>query len=439
MTAQLERELVNIKNKLFSHAVHGLHNYYSHNSILRRYCSFELDKIKKERQWFLDNSVLNSCKYEERNALQSQFVEQVLGKVLTAIQKDHLLDHYEDVITTHHIIKCYEALDQKITQEYKKVQRVARHKRFDHWKGAATIVAGEGEYRESESLDLSADQHQLLVTSSLGDADIVLILDNPNPLVWLINELRDIGLMVNKHRFYYEIVQAAKHALAENPDVADSHQSLLLICLNKAKDMHSEALKYLLDTLGEFKDICQKHDRKTVVSGCLPSLKQRLMADISKFNIQVIKYEPLSQYQEIIMTHEANQAIPLMEEYLKLCGIPFSKPAGPSIQISDKEAKEVELLIQEYKLAEYYSLEYELNRVNWIYFSRKVISLYNAGKHDAGWWLVIQLSDTDKVDLRHFFESYSPIDEENTYQVSFKTSVAVDKQIDEINEYKKQW
>jgi len=443
-------ELDNIKNKLFNRAVSALKRRYSFSygdSILSRYCSFTVDEVKKERQWFLDNSVLNSRKDEEKDAVQNQFEEQLLAKVLMTIQKEHLIDLHKESMAAYHIVRRYQGLDKRITQEYRKVLSITRHNEFDHCRGAGVIIAPTGsQCSEKDTVDLSAGQRQFLVTSTKGDADAVLVLDNPNPLVWLIIQLGDIGLMVDKYYFYFEVVQTAKQYISENPNANDKHQALLLTCLNKAQEIHSKQASYLKRSVRRFQETCKKHNVDVIVSGYLQGLEQRFIGDLSKFNIKIMKYEPHSKFQEIIMTHGAAPAIPLMEHYLKLCGIPYTRPAGPSIQIADKEARKIKLLLRQYKGVDYsftlfgqYFLEHEFNRVDWLHLSRKIISMHNAGENNVGWRLIVQLSDVNNVDLRKLFGSYSPIDEENTYQVYFKTSEDVDKQIDEINEYKRQW
>jgi len=401
--------------------------------------------------------------FEDTVEMSRSFIEKSIDEQLER--------YYKDVVTTDHIIKCYETLENQITQEYEKVKLLSRHNEFDHWRGADVIVTAlakdkeentkvqlvtrhnrfdhlkdggalvsvKATYKVTETLDLSAGQRQFLLTSSEGDADSVLTLDNPNPLVWLMIQLRDIGLMVYKYRFYFEIVSTAKQYITENPSVDNDYQAVLLTCLNKAKDMHSGELKPLLDSLRRFKEVCKKQGGEVVEIVHSPSLKHQLIADISKFNIQFIKYSPSSQYQEIIMTYEANQAIHLMARYLRLCDIPFSRPAGPSIEITDEAAREVELLVQQYKLAEYYSLKYELSRVNWIYFSHKVVQLSSTGRSNIGWGLVFELPDKLNDNLLKLLGPYRRVNKKNTYKVHFKTSAEVDKKIDEINEYKKQW
>jgi len=441
-------EFHNIKRKIFNRAIGAIKQLYSsssRDSLLNEHCSSAIDEVKKERSIFLKNSSLNSRKDSEMTALQTYYEEQILYKVLKVIQKNHLPNCHEYSGRIAHTLRSYTLLTQKISKDYESVLRISKYHRFTKWAGANVIITSENRYTENNTQDLSANQRQLLISSNHGDADLVVVLKNQKPLVWLFNQLSAIDISINKYQFYYEIAALAKQYLAENKSDEDDRQALLLICLNKAEALHNEAKKTSTDRITDFLNICKDHKVPIFATGCIQGLKSRLLADLSKFRIEFIEEEFNSTLQNIVMTYDSSSAIPLMESYLKLCNVPYTRPCGPCLQIEKSVAKNLNLLLHDYKRLDYPSsllgssyFDHEVNRIDWIHFSRKVTHIKNAGKNNVGWKLTFELSDNNNIDLNNLFGSYSKTDDGKTVQVYFYDSESLDKRIDAINEYKQQ-
>jgi len=84
---------------------------------------------------------------------------------------------------------------------------------------------------------------------------VVVVTDNPHPIVWMLYSLRDNSKEYldyrNKYEFYGRIAEAAKLFLEKKSDQKDDIE-LLLVCLAEAEAIVMEKKKDLLRIKNDF-------------------------------------------------------------------------------------------------------------------------------------------------------------------------------------------
>ena len=237
---EIQQRIEKRKRKIFHNCLYGFKAYYTKSScpsIMSSKIHPIIEKIRSNRIDIINSINLESIDPEDISAFQSK-LDNIIEEQAINFCKEFLPEYLEDKLIINHILSGYALLEFEIKNKYDRIKRLYDRDKYKHWRGADVIVTSDEKYRQKSTVDLSGGS-RAVVLSSRGDADFVLVTDNPKPIVWMLYQLRDKSSGYidygNKYVFYGNIVQAAKKILESGEDV--DYPKLMLACLNEAKLM----------------------------------------------------------------------------------------------------------------------------------------------------------------------------------------------------------
>jgi len=213
-----------------------------------------VQEIKMKKEEILQQTPLYSLRAEDVDRFSQALWDTIISESLDCARRSFSEEEkYLGILDE--TLKKFALLRERIQSRYNLIKnQYAGKKRYESWRGADVIVTSENTFIQKKSVDLSGGKHLMLLSSS-GDADVVVVTDNPYPIVWMLYSLRNNSKgyidFRNKYEFYGRVAEAAKLFLEKKPDQKNDRQ-LLLACLSEAESIVMEKKKTLLKIKNDF-------------------------------------------------------------------------------------------------------------------------------------------------------------------------------------------
>ena len=239
---------------------------YSTPRILRYHSRPHVEALRKRREAILQRFGAPGNHYSEIERYEQEMYAQLLQEILQQVAEKQLPRYREEVTRFRMVLERMELLRCHIETCFPTIRRFYHaERRFDRWKGCKVMVTSDRNARQRNTIDLSGGQRLIVFSDGRGDADFVVVTDNPHPLVWLMQRLwKEEGQgfidFQNKFEFFGRIATAAQQFLAENStDDEAGEQRLLLHCLQEPIAMVTEYRDEAQKWLDEFEAYCSEH------------------------------------------------------------------------------------------------------------------------------------------------------------------------------------
>jgi len=219
-----------------------------------------VQEIKLKREEILGRTPLYSLRMEDVDRFSQTLWDTIFSEALDCARRNFSEEEkYLDILDE--TLKQFALLRERIQSSYRLIsEQYAGKKRYESWRGADVIVTSENTFIQKKSIDLSGGSRMMLLSSS-GNAGVVVVTDNPHPIVWMLYSLRDNSKEYldyrNKYEFYGRIAEAAKLFLEKKLDQKNDRQ-LLLVCLAEAEVIVMEKKKNLLRIKNNFDRFAKK-------------------------------------------------------------------------------------------------------------------------------------------------------------------------------------
>jgi len=205
--------------------------------------------------------------YREQERYEQEMFERMEKEILRQTADEALPRYRQELEQLEHVVERIDSLRRRLETRFPSIRPLYSGKpRYREWRGCKVIVTSDRNVRQSNTTDLTGGRRLIVFSDGSGDADMVLVTDNPYPVVWLMYRLlrqEGKGLIdfQNKFELFARIVGAAKEQMDTTACTSEAEeQRLLLRCLEEPMEMATEYRDAARRWMEEFQEYCSNHE-----------------------------------------------------------------------------------------------------------------------------------------------------------------------------------
>ncbi|GEM_PF-4664813 len=224
---------------------------------------------KRQKEIIATTEPPRSAHYQEQERYEREMFSRMEEEILQRVTDEALPKYHTDLEELETVLERLADLRRRLENRFPSIRRLyTGNPRYKEWKGCKVIVTSDRSVRQSNTADLSFGRRLIVFSDGSGDADSVLVTDNPYPVVWLMYRLlrqegRGFIDFQNKFELFARIVETAKEQMATTEcDSESEEQKLLLRCLQEPVEMVTECRDYARRWIEEFEEYLREQRQK---------------------------------------------------------------------------------------------------------------------------------------------------------------------------------